>query len=403
MTRKKSAKPPGSFPLKEARMFQIARAILRSVHHGRWYYAVLYIAIVSCEHPDDRGAMLPGDFELLAEPCTGCEIALHQIASLGGEEDFASVSLDAWAQMCAVTRTGTGDFAVGAVVGGGQVLIYSTGGSLKGSIGRPGEGPGEFGSDISVVGGKADTLYVLDQGNARLQTFTLDGRVVGSFRLPRRIASFAVLDRPRFLLHPRPVPFGQGDSTLFYFLSADGNLVGRAGDTREYTRTSPWPWLVAPASSGGFWQARSGGYVIRRHDTEGSVATTLRRNVDWFPTEQTIDMGSYSSSPPQPAITHIWEDSDRRLWVFAAVADANWVPRPASPLTPEWARDQHDMMVEVIDPSNRRVIASSAFDGWLAPVCGTELMFQIVETPAGNTRIQIVRPELRDPDSSSRN
>lgn len=62
-----------------------------------------------------------------------------------------------------------------------EVRVFDREGNYLRTIGRSGEGPGEFGALASLTW-NADTLHVLDWRNARLQRFTGDGEAAGTIR-----------------------------------------------------------------------------------------------------------------------------------------------------------------------------------------------------------------------------
>lgn len=52
---------------------------------------------------------------------------------------------------CMIDSLSTGHFVVSGVVGGGQLLVYPPeGGSAIDTIGRLGQGPGEFGQSVRI-------------------------------------------------------------------------------------------------------------------------------------------------------------------------------------------------------------------------------------------------------------
>lgn len=78
------------------------------------------------------------------------------------------------------------------------------------------------------------------------------------------------------------------------------------------------------------------------------------------------------------------------------VPDPVW--RPDIPLSPRptWYRDTFDHVVEVIDVSASRLIASGTYEDRLAPICNSNLMYTVVETPAGDMRVKVVEPTIVD-------
>ncbi len=63
-----------------------------------------------------------------------------------------------------------------------RVVVFDANGHLKTTIGRAGQGPGEFLNpvDVAVAAGK---LYVLEAGNFRVSIFDLRGNYLGGFRV----------------------------------------------------------------------------------------------------------------------------------------------------------------------------------------------------------------------------
>ena len=61
-----------------------------------------------------------------------------------------------------------------------QVLIFDSLGQLSATLGRRGDGPGEF-RDLLSIGTLGDTLYVTDRGRQRV-TYFRDGQLLGSRR-----------------------------------------------------------------------------------------------------------------------------------------------------------------------------------------------------------------------------
>lgn len=65
-----------------------------------------------------------------------------------------------------------------------QICMHNASGTLfLGSIGREGEGPGEF-SSVGVMAITGDTLWVMDHGLYRFSFFDLQGNFLGSRRIP---------------------------------------------------------------------------------------------------------------------------------------------------------------------------------------------------------------------------
>ena len=159
-------------------------------------------------------------------------ITLDSVVQLGSSEDPASIMADAPFRACSVGRLGSGRFVVSAIVGGGQLAVYSRHGRFSRDIGGPGAGPREFGSHLRVLVGRGDTLYVADNSNARMVTLTSAGRVAHLFRTRRPVSDLALIGPDTILVHSRPLGASEGDTRLFELLDPSGDTLRRLGSHR---------------------------------------------------------------------------------------------------------------------------------------------------------------------------
>jgi hypothetical protein len=90
------------------------------------------------------------------------EYTFSRIASLAVMEDGSIVVSDAVAQ---------------------ELRVYDANGSYVRTLGRRGEGPGEFASAPTIAGISADTVFAFDPRSLRLTLVSLDGELVGEVPL----------------------------------------------------------------------------------------------------------------------------------------------------------------------------------------------------------------------------
>jgi len=124
-----------------------------------------------------------------------------------------------------------------------RVLLIDEDGTLLATLGREGEGPGEFSSIGSVLVLPGDSVVVWDPERQRISVFTTDGVYVRGASL-RDLAAPSVEGRTRLL------STAGGTFVLFtvanigpgkgvYRLEADAHLVGPAGE--DLGRLGPFP------------------------------------------------------------------------------------------------------------------------------------------------------------------
>jgi hypothetical protein len=114
---------------------------------------------------------------------------------VGTELQILAGSLDSPSELsfngvAGVARLGTGEIVV---LDGGlesRLTLLTQDGEFIRTIGRPGEGPGEYGWVTSVVAGANDSLFVFDAGQQRLTVFSPDGSAA-------RMASYRPVDGER--------------------------------------------------------------------------------------------------------------------------------------------------------------------------------------------------------------
>jgi len=327
-------------------------------------------------------------------------ITLDSVVQLGSSEDPASIMADAPFRACSVGRLGSGRFVVSAIVGGGQLAVYSRHGRFSRDIGGPGAGPREFGSHLRVLVGRGDTLYVADNSNARMVTLTSAGRVAHLFRTRRPVSDLALIGPDTILVHSRPPGASEGDTRLFELLDPSGDTLASFGEPSS--RLGPLDqWILAPDQQGGFWAAGLWRYALYHWSDDRVVTRVLIRRADWFPTTQDLSpkrlSGLYTLGPPPAMMNALALDNQGRLWVYALVPDAHWATADPKPTSPRFFRGQFDTIVEVLDIAGAgppRVLARRRVDSVLGSVCGTSLAFSVVQTSAGDTRLQVLAPEL---------
>ncbi len=333
--------------------------------------------------------------------CPDCRIELREVALLGDSADPASVREDAAAYGCMVAPLDQTDFVVSGLVGGGQLAVYHGSGPRVRTIGRAGKGPGEFGRDLMVQVGPGDTIVVVDNSNRRLAMLTPAGDFIRSFPLPGRIHAFARLPDGDFLLHVRPTGAPSDRHPLFVLYSAVGHPGGGFGHSERRDPGSD-QWIVAPARPDGFWTASMWQYRLHRYTPADTVAGTLVRDADWFPPDDELSEDIYTKRPPPPMLSTIRQTSRDRLWTYTLVPDSHWKPGEWRQPSPTWMRETFDTRIEVIDLAHDGIFAVGRYDEWLAPVCGSDLVYTVVETPGGDTRLRVLQPVLVEPDGRAR-
>jgi hypothetical protein len=126
-----------------------------------------------------------------------------------------------------------------------DIKIYSPAGSRLRSIGRPGEGPGEF---LSLMGAQSygDSLAAYDFLLRRLTIFSEQGEAVRALTINPPAFAMRVVDDSLFLLISHP---GQGGN-LLRLVRRDGSPVSKFFDVRHTFREPKLRQLTAVFADG---------------------------------------------------------------------------------------------------------------------------------------------------------
>lgn len=114
-----------------------------------------------------------------------------------------------------------------------RVEVFDLDGAHVASLGRSGEGPGEY-SRPSIIGPAGDSVFIWDTRNRRISIYEMDGEFVRSVRLTadRRFREPMLLESGYAAISTLP-PAGLDEGTDGFVLTRDSTLVGRfsaAGD-----------------------------------------------------------------------------------------------------------------------------------------------------------------------------
>lgn len=247
----------------------------------------------------------------------------------------------------------------------GEVALWSPDGTFMGTVGRKGEGPGEFGNSPIPIFDDDGHLHVIDPTQARWSHFTQEGEFLGSLTSP-------------YLGHVYPpgnsAIFG-ADSVLFSLPSPVSpepfqfRVVYWDGSTRGFGRIptaghpSYYRRAITRPEGGMFWAAPWDGapeYVFEQWTLDGRVLRRLRREPPWgLPADEPSHPGGL------PRVATVAEGPRGELIVLTVVRPPDESNRTV---------DAMEVWYEVIDPRTPEVLAAQQVivegDGDLPPVFG---------------------------------
>ncbi len=312
--------------------------------------------------------------------CQECSIRLTKLTTLGKLEDPLSLSTSSR------VVAGNQRYFVAPLYNIGEVGVFASDGKYLQTFGRRGSGPGEL-QYVEVVTIQNDTVAVFsDNKTVRIEN--------GSFRrmsetvLPATARDAVLLSAGRMVLHAEigtaksfgePLHLVDSRGEVVRSFGNDARVV-RYGDIAQTTR------LLASAPSERIWSSRINEYRVELWDTLGAQLATYTREVAWFERWDRRPPGSPFTARPPTAIVGL-QEHDSRLWVLMLVADSKWEPSPMPferprPGPTEWAK-LFDMIVEVIDLRQVKVVTHMRLDQPLSGFAGPGLVFRLREGQDG--------------------
>ena len=318
--------------------------------------------------------------------CAECVITLDTVVTIGGL-DGPGLDVVSMFSSVAVDRRGRV-----LVSGETEISVFdSTGGFLR-TVGRRGEGPGEYRSISHVaVGPRYIHVFEYHEGRTMLDH---DFQVVRIDRFPGQILSAAVVsDDVVVFVADVPTPASVGHQ--LHILRPSGELATHGYDGGVYSsELAPWATTSTAVAGRGetVWAVPREVNRLVRWDLspEPKVGRVFERRVAEF------DEGGDAFMPATLGSAML---DDRGLWLTWHTADPDWTGPPPSleTLRPStFAVDElRDGWVDLVDPATGRTHARYHQDNALGKfVAGSRYVVDYEETEAGVPFIHIMEPRL---------
>lgn len=249
--------------------------------------------------------------------------------------------------------------------------VYDPEGVFLQTLGREGEGPGEFRSIRAIRVSEGDTIHVFDRGNQRWTVLSPELDVVDTRRLEAPMGTSVVRAGSSWVVNSSVLTEERIGFPL-HRLRADGGIAGSFGSrTPVHREDAPMLGLraLAPAGEGLIWAARATEYRLELWDVSNRLHRSLIRNVSWFrpwvrPPSPSRD------EPPPPRLTSIQLEADSILWVRILRPANDWAERleevaPGRFTFREPAFEAFSVLYEAIDLDQACVIASHEAEGFM--------------------------------------
>lgn len=335
----------------------------------------------------------------IADEAGECVVQLREVLRLGDPGDAGTVG-----SRPEITRTATGRFVVASVENRGELLVFDSDGAFLETLGRNGDGPGEYRVPGRMRPGSDGSLRILDLVNRRITHVSPDAGLLQT----TDIRSLHGLDFVTLAAGERHAVsgFGQIDDRL----SATTEIVGRDGVSLASLGTVPVAsWVVnffrAPIAldeQGRVWTTRAGEYGFEAWDPEGGSEpmTRLAGDPEWF--DPGPPQPGAPISAPAPSIVISLRVDRGLLWAGTWVADEEWETAAGATPSPLELDRLLDTILDVIDPASGALIARTRRDEALRGTGDGAHLFGVRED-GGIARAVVFEPALAGPDCPAAN
>ena len=288
-----------------------------------------------------------------------------------------------------------------------QVAVYATDGTLIETVGRPGQGPGEFaaGSALKIARGSEDSIFVVERN--RWHVFSPEREFVRTTILPASPV-FVAASPDGMLLGAFPWQATNGRIYTVSMMNSSGRVVRSFDRPRDEEPDDPWTTLrMVESYEGALWTGRINRIEIRRQPLDNdSVPVVWRRTNGWFPGWEGYNGREPFYERPRPQMTGFGATADV-IWIFAQRADQNWRalraenanggrerPRAAGEVEPETV---FDGVIEAVDRVTGVVLGRRETDEVWHAVSGRPDFAQRTRLlESGNVALEVVRLVLVD-------
>jgi len=292
------------------------------------------------------------------------------------------------------------------------ILHYDSTGHYRGSLGKLGEGPGEYRMVSKVAIGPGDSLFLIEPAGIVIHVFAPNGVFVRRITLSQSAWVSEVARGGPAVLYGRPVVEGgqsietkllrlRGNAqvldSIALFAPPSGtqvtvNTVIDDGTKRDPIKMDlPLESNVFPVRDGSFWMVSDGNYRLEQYDATGTPRKLFGVHIAGEPAPvmtvaeakaavssgRKIDPwgGVHSKKTKYQFQLHRWVDVDANglLWVTRQVAATSWDTvayreikttsefGPESMIPPDIEDRLSHSVLEIIDPKNGRMLARHTF------------------------------------------
>lgn len=316
-----------------------------------------------------------------AVTCADCVITMDTVVTLGG---LYAEGAEALSRLTAVAIDSRGRILV-TDHGYREIFVFDSAGLLLRTVGREGQGPGEY-QRISHINVGPQYIHVFEYHRGRTILDHDFGFVRRDLFPGQFVQSFVTESDEVVLVGNLPSPASAGHTL---------HMVSPSGDIRSYEGPAYGGNAVVTGTANTLWSLGRRSTRITRWDLllpEPRVAEVWERTVDEWERHQQSDLGD--PVWPRPTIIDVMRD-EHGLWIAWSAPDPNRPPGGSIIINTEPHQTIFDGWLDLVDPSSGETIARYHSDDSLIGFAGgSRYLIAYRETEAGVPYIRLLDPRL---------
>lgn len=321
-----------------------------------------------------------------APACAQCRVSVRPGSLLGDTDGQGSLGANG---VYGVVRFS--DSVVVLLPRGELPQLHTESGRYLRTLGRVGDGPGEFRRPFALLR-EGDSIYrVLDAGQTRQSWFRYDGTFIRSEPFLAGPARKAVLAIDGTVLVTASLNSPAQIGLPLHRIGKDGRVVQSLGLQYAVNRsTTPADYRqhLRVTSTGDIVTVHELDYRIQVRKADGALVADWRRDVPWF-VRSAQYRGPSLDNPPDSYVEDIIVDKNQRLWVLITRGHPRWkdglgpTQRDGSGQAYQPVEDPqlvYRSTVEVFDLRTGRLLVSSDLPAYFQHLVDERTLAQEVES-----------------------
>ncbi|TVP78644.1 MAG: hypothetical protein EA352_01760 [Gemmatimonadales bacterium] len=281
-----------------------------------------------------------------------------------------------------------------------DVREFDAAGNFVQTIGRLGEGPGEFQRPLGILVGPEDSAFVFHR--AGMSVYDAHGEPVRDEPAPTSLQGPILLESGAFVNQASPTAASRQQSEVggpTIHVHEPGADQPRSFGPETVAGHMGAPAVphhaIAPSGGNSFWMAPRAPYRVERWSAGGELEFVLEREAAHHPRADDPIQRDASGQPVTtfPYLSAVGEDAEGRLWTAVIHELEEGEAREGE--SPRSGRS-YDSIVEVLDPGTGELLGSARLPGSVTTISRSGHLVAAWEGPNSEQFLRVWQPTLED-------